>query len=229
MTDEQNMGSLISSLREQTSLLRKKLGESMRSDSRKSSLPPSGRQTPSDRSDLNYSKVLIENILADNQALQEDLLYYKDVFDEITANYKLLRRQLAFEETKAANTELLEQRLERERQATEELRGQNKELKGKYVKLLEVFRQAAFEMNEQERQDAMLIDHLQLENNHLQDILGLTKLTGANCQAIEDALAHEEAALEVLTEREYKRTLQIYLNKRRAPAAAQQKKYLLAS
>ena len=60
------------------------------------------------------------------------------------------------------------------------------------MEMLEVLRQAAFEISEQEKEDQMNIEHLVRENKHLREMLAISRLTEESVKEIEGMLTSAE-------------------------------------
>jgi TolA-binding protein len=85
--------------------------------------------------------------------------------------------------------EFLEEQLKSEKKRCEELNEANGKIKDKYVNMLEMLRQAAFEISEQEKEDQMNVEHLIRENRHLREMLSISKVNDSTVKEIEESLA----------------------------------------
>ena len=63
------------------------------------------------------------------------------------------------------------------------------------MNMLEVLRQAAFEISEQEKEDQMNIEHLIRENRHLREMLAISKINDVNVKEIETSLTTAESEI----------------------------------
>jgi hypothetical protein len=77
---------------------------------------------------------------------------------------------------KSIQKTFLEKRVNEERTKSQHFRLENIQIKAKYMNLLEIMRQTAFEISEQDKEDSQHSEHLALENQHLRDLLQISKL-----------------------------------------------------
>ncbi|OMJ79318.1 hypothetical protein SteCoe_20699 [Stentor coeruleus] len=147
------------------------------------------------RTDLNYSKNLIENLMSDNRSLHEDVEDFRTALESVVSNFKEVKRELEKERLRGMKIEFLEEQLKQEKLKCEQLSESNSKIKEKYLNMLEVLRQAAFEISEQEKEDQMSIDHLIRENRHLREMLSISKINEPSIKEIEDALASAESEI----------------------------------
>mmetsp|Transcript_27343 Transcript_27343/g.49197 ORF Transcript_27343/g.49197 Transcript_27343/m.49197 type:complete len:270 (-) Transcript_27343:469-1278(-) len=220
MRKDDSMEHLFHSIREQTSRLKRNLSEHREELTPASPAPRSlpgsaiSRFTPSpDRVDLHCSKALIESLVWDNKAYHEDLDDFKRVLEMSVKKCRELQKELQMERLKTSRLEFLEQQLSRERSKSQRLLNVNLRLKERYLNLLEVLRQSAFEMNEQDKDDQLTLETLTRENQHLRELLGISRLSSAKIEQAELMLAAEEEKLQPSIE-DYKETLKSYRQKR---------------
>lgn len=220
MQKDDSMEHLFHSIREQTSRLKRNLSEHREELTPASpalrSLPGSAisRFTPSpDRVDMHSSKALIESLVWDNKAYHEDLDDFKRVLEFSVKKCRELQKELSLERLKTSRLEFLEQQLTKERSKSSRLLNVNLRLKERYLNLLEVLRQSAFEMNEQDKDDQLALETLARENQHLRELLGISRLSNAKIEQAELLLVAEEEKVQPSIE-DYKETLKSYQQKR---------------
>lgn len=192
-TESDNMESLITSIKEQTNKLKSRA--LMRttldsSDTSKKIIPAEVSRT-----DLNYSKSLIDSLISDNRSLHEDVDDFRAALETIVTNFKEVKRTLEKEKLRGMKIEFLEEQLRLEKLKCEQLHESNSKIKEKYMNMLEVLRQAAFEISEQEKEDQMNIEHLIRENRHLREMLAISKINDVNVKEIETSLTTAESEI----------------------------------
>lgn len=186
-----NMESLISSIKEQTSKLKSRAMQRSATDFQKDG-EKSEISNEISRTDLNYSRNLIDNLMSDNKSLHEDVEDFRAALESIVNNFKEVKRDLEKEKLRGMKIEFLEEQLKQEKQKCDNLNDSNAKIKEKYLNMLEVLRQAAFEISEKEKEDQMNIDHLYRENRHLREMLSITKINEVTIKGIEESLNAEE-------------------------------------
>lgn len=165
------------------------------------------------RPDLNYTTTLIRNLVVDNKSLHEDVEDFRAVLDMVAGKVKDLKKELENEKIRGQKIEFLEEQIAQERKKSDSLADSNFRLKGRYLSMLEIMRQAAFEMSEQDKEDQLVIDHLIRENIHLREMLGISRLTDKAINHIDEALLLEENSLFNMPNEAYKELLQNFLDK----------------
>jgi hypothetical protein len=175
----------------------------------------------------------------DNKAYHEDLDDFKRVLELAVKKCRELQvlptqKELSLERLKTSRIEFLEQQLSSERGKSQRLLNVNLRLKERYLNLLEILRQSAFEMNEQDKDDQLNLETLTRENQHLRELLGISRLSSAKIEQTELLLIAEEAKVQPSIE-DYKDTLQSYRLKRqqqtrsKSCVAPGEKAYLLGA
>ena len=185
-----NMESLITSIKEQTFKLKSRAMQRTITDFQKEV----GKNISNEisRTDLNYSKSLIDNLMSDNKSLHEDVEDFRAALEAIVNNFKEVKRDLEKEKLRGMKIEFLEEQLKQEKLKCDQLNESNSKIKDKYLSMLEILRQAAFEITEKEKEDQMNIDHLIRENRHLREMLSITKINEITSKEIEESLNIEE-------------------------------------
>lgn len=189
--DSDNMESLITSIKEQTSKLKSRAMQRCTTEVQQEGIKKNISNEIL-RTDLNYSKSLIENLMADNKSLHEDVEDFRAALETIATNFKEVKRELEKEKLRSMKIEFLEEQLKQDKLKCDQLADSNSKIKEKYLHMLEVLRQAAFEINEQEKEDHMNIDHLIRENRHLREMLSIAKLNDNCIKEIEDSFSVAE-------------------------------------
>lgn len=190
LQEPDNMESLISSIKEQTNKLKSRAFQRTATDS--SEILKKQITNEISRTDLNYSKSLIDNLISDNRSLHEDVEDFRAVLENIVADFKSVKRDLEKEKLRGMKIEFLEEQLRLEKNKCEQLGKGNSKIKEKYMEMLEVFRQAAFEISEQEKEDQMNIEHLIRENRHLREMLAISRVNEQNVKDIDGLLTSAE-------------------------------------
>lgn len=185
-----NMESLITSIKEQTNKLKSRALQRTTTDSGENLKKQISNEIS--RTDLNYSKSLIDNLISDNRSLHEDVEDFRAALENIVADFKGVKRDLEKEKLRGMKIEFLEEQLRLERLKCEQLGESNSKIKEKYMEMLEVLRQAAFEISEQEKEDQMNIEHLVRENKHLREMLAISRITEECSKEIDGMLTSAE-------------------------------------
>jgi hypothetical protein len=191
--ESDNMESLITSIKEQTNKLKTRALMRTTTDSSENSKKVIPNEIS--RTDLNYSKSLIDSLISDNRSLHEDVEDFRAALETIVADFKEVRRSLEKERLRGMKIEFLEEQLRLEKVKCEQLQESNSKIKEKYMNMLEVLRQAAFEISEQEKEDHMNVEHLIRENKHLREMLAITKINEGNVLDIDRALTTAESEI----------------------------------
>jgi hypothetical protein len=189
--------------------------------------------------DLQCSKALIESLVWDNKAYHEDLDDFKRVLELAVKRSRELQvrptqKDLSLERLKASRVDFLEEQLSSERGKSQRLLNVNLRLKERYLNLLSILRQSAFQMNEQDKDDQLNLETLTRENQHLRALLGISRLSSAKIEQTELLLIAEEAKVQPSIE-DYRETLQSYRLKRqqttrsKSCVAPGEKAYLLGA
>jgi chromosome segregation ATPase len=222
--ETENMESLITSIKEQTFKLKTRALQRNATEYHQEGVK---KQISNEicRTDLNYSKNLIENLMSDNKSLHEDVEDFRAALEAIANDFKDVKRELEKEKLRGMKIEFLEDQLKQEKAKCDQLVQSNTKIKEKYLAMLEVLRQAAFEITEQEKEDQMNIDHLIRENRHLREMLSITKINESTIKEIEDSLnAAEEEIQDHLSDEE--NLIAAYLSSKN-PAPSKAKKFYL--
>ena len=91
--------------------------------------------------------------------------------------------------------QFIEMQLQNERQKTQKAVEEAGKLRERYLELMEVARQGAFEVEEESKEGQVVADYLQRENQHLREMLGIGRLTEVKTLEISAALQQEESLL----------------------------------
>ncbi|CAG9321738.1 unnamed protein product [Blepharisma stoltei] len=163
--------------------------------------------------ELTAQKSLIENLVQDNKMLHEDIGDFKAVLEILITKYNEMKRDLEVEKLKNTRIDLLEQQLAKEKTRKQNLLQTHLRLKERYMGLLDVMREAAFDIKDEDKEDISLFEQLNRENHKLKEMLGLLKISDPKVQEIEKALRGEDVTDQVNIE-EYKETLRSYRKKK---------------
>ncbi|CAG9319514.1 unnamed protein product [Blepharisma stoltei] len=187
------------------------------------------------KSDLNYTQTLIRNLISDNKSLHEDVEDFRVVLEAVADKLKDLKKELDNEKIRGQKVDFLEEQISQERKKGDSLAESNFRLKERYLSMLEVMRQAAFEISEQDKEDQLVIDHLIRENKHLREMLGISRLDESAMKEIDEALLMEEEGLVSMNQQEYQTIIAEFVKKKQKkeenlllPPKPTKKSYLLA-
>ena len=215
--EEDNMESLITSIKEQTHKLKSRALQRSTTEVQQEVVKKNISNEIS-RTDLNYSKSLIDNLMSDNRSLHEDVEDFRAALETIVQNFKEVKRELEKEKLRGMKIEFLEEQLKQERLKSDQLTGSN---------TLEVLRQAVFEITEKEKEDQMSIDHLFRENKHLREMLSITKINEFTIKEIEESLNSEENEIQDSADEE--KLLEAYISSKNPLPARPKRACLLGN
>ena len=224
--EEDNMESLITSIKEQTHKLKSRALQRSTTEVQQEVVKKNISNEIS-RTDLNYSKSLIDNLMSDNRSLHEDVEDFRAALETIVQNFKEVKRELEKEKLRGMKIEFLEEQLKQERLKSDQLTGSNTKIKEKYLNMLEVLRQAVFEITEKEKEDQMSIDHLFRENKHLREMLSITKINEFTIKEIEESLNSEENEIQDSADEE--KLLEAYISSKNPLPARPKRACLLGN
>lgn len=250
----QNMNYLITSIKQETSKLKVKttqrnLIENVKS--RYTDLPPSGKLSPISsqepkeqfsqsklplppqetlRTDITTTKLLIENLIQDNKMLHEDIEDFKMTLEILVDKLKDTKRELEVEKLKNARIDILEQQIVKEQNRKQGLLQQHLKLKEKYLGLVTTMREAAFNLNEEDKEDITLHEKLCKENVRLKEMLAFSRIADPKANDLEKINEVDESE-----SNKYKETLRNYreqkiaMKRSKSFAVVGRKNYLLMS
>lgn len=145
--------------------------------------------------------------------LHEDIEDFKSVLEILTNKYKEMKRDLELEKLKNTRIDLLDQQLNKEKNRKQGFLQTHLKLKERYMGLLEVMREAAFEIKDEDKEDISLFEQLTRENQQLKEMLAFSRISDPKVQEIERALRGEDVTEQPNME-EYKETLRSYRKKK---------------
>ena len=122
-----NMESLITSIKEQTNMLKSRALQRTTTDSGENLKKQLSNEIS--RTDLNYSKGLIDSLTSDNRSLHEDVEDFRAALENIVADFKGVKRDLEKEKLRGMKIEFLEEQLRLERLKCEQLGESNSKIK----------------------------------------------------------------------------------------------------
>lgn len=145
--------------------------------------------------EFHYSKTLIENLLRDNSAFHDEVDDYREALRLVVQRCKSAQLALEQERARSHTLQCLETQLQTTRQKTQQALDEASRLRERYLEMMEVARQGAFEVEEEGKEDAVMAEYLQRENQHLRELLGIGRLSDSKAAEIDLALRKEEEAL----------------------------------
>ena len=179
------------------------------------------------RADITTTKLLIENLIQDNKMLHEDIEDFKLTLEILVEKLKDTKRELEVEKLKNARIDILEQQILKEQNRKQGLLQQHLKLKEKYLGLVSTMREAAFHLNEEDKEDLTMFEKLSKETFRLKEMLAFSRIA--------DPKANELEKIEENEHDKYKETLKHYREQRIAQkrsksfAIVGRKNYLLMS
>ena len=162
--------------------------------------------------------------------LHEDIEDFKLTLETLVEKLKDTKRELEVEKLKNTRIDIIEQQIQKEQNRKQGLLQQHLKLKEKYLALVSTMREAAFDLNEEDKQDITLFEKLSKENIRLKEILAFSKISDPKANDLEKITEVEEADPD-----KYKETLRHYREQRIAQkrsksfAIVGRKNYLLMS
>ncbi|OMJ88996.1 hypothetical protein SteCoe_8911 [Stentor coeruleus] len=249
--ESKNMNYLISSIKKETSKLKRNLTENIKSRVQDSAgkeklspkISPSNKDLPplpkltnftpqeTIRADITTSKILIENLIQDNKMLHEDIEDFKITLEVLVEKLKDTKRELEVEKLNNTRIDILEQQILKEQARKQGLLQQHLKLKEKYLSLLNTMREAAFSLSDDNREDITLFEKLNKENSKLKELLAFSRISDPKTQDLE-RISEENKEDD---HEKYKNTLKNYRDQRIAQkrsksfALVGRKNYLLMS
>jgi len=191
-------------------------------------IPPAPQETI--RTDITTTKLLIENLIQDNKMLHEDIEDFKITLEILVDKLKDTKRELEVEKLKNARIDILEQQINKEQNRKQGLLHQHLKLKEKYLGLVSTMRDAAFHLNEEDKEDITLHEKLCKENARLKEMLAYSKISDPRANDLEKISEVEEVEND-----KYKETLRNYrehkiaMKRSKSFAVVGRKNYLLMS
>ena len=146
--------------------------------------------------EFHYSKTLIENLMRDNSAFHDEVDDYRAALRLVVQRCKSAQLALEQERARSSTLQNLESQLQAARQKTQQALDEASSLRERYLEMMEVARQGAFEVEEESKEEAIMVEYLRRENQHLRELLGIGRLTDAKEEEISTALSKEEELLE---------------------------------
>ena len=146
--------------------------------------------------EFHYSKTLIENLLRDNSAFHDEVDDYREALRLVVQRCKSAQLELEQERARSHTLQCLETQLQATRQKTQQALDEASRLRERYLEMMEVARQGAFEVEEEGKEAAVVADYLRRENQHLREMLGIGRLSDSKSAEIDAALRKEEESLE---------------------------------
>lgn len=182
------------------------------------------------RTDITTTKLLIENLIQDNKMLHEDIEDFKITLEILVDKLKDTKRELEVEKLKNARIDILEQQIVKEQNRKQGLLQQHLKLKEKYLGLVTTMREAAFNLNDEDKEDITLHEKLCRENLRLKEMLAFSRIADPKANDLEKINEVDESE-----NNKYKETLRNYreqkiaMKRSKSFAVVGRKNYLLMS